>query len=234
MENTDLLNTKLEDLSAENVLKYFAENFPGKTVFSSSLGAEDQVITDMIFTNKFNIGIFTLDTGRLPAETYKLIDRTNEHYDTKIRIMFPNYKSVEKMVNLYGINLFYESVELRKQCCHVRKIEPLKRALAGNDVWITGLRKSQSVTRENLPVVEFDQSNKIIKVNPLLSWSEADVWEYIKKNRVPYNSLHDKNYPSIGCAPCTRAVQPGQDIRAGRWWWENPDSKECGLHIKSA
>lgn len=231
MENINSLNKTLENLNALEILRFISENYKGSAVFSSSLGAEDQVITDMIFKENLGISIFTLDTGRLPAETYKLIHNTNEHYNTKIKVMFPDYKSVEKMVNEHGINLFYESVENRKLCCNIRKIEPLKRALKGNQIWITGLRKTQSVTRGNLNIAGYDQSNKITKVNPLLNWTEEEIWNYIKKNNVPYNSLHDKNYPSIGCAPCTRSIQPGEDIRAGRWWWEHPESKECGLHI---
>ena len=178
--------------------------------------------------------IFTLDTGRLFPETYSLIERTNMNYGIKIRLFFPDYREVEKMVSENGVNLFYESVEKRRMCCHIRKLEPLKRAFAGLKVWICGLRHEQSVTRTGNQVVEWDEGNGLLKVNPLIDWTEAQTWEYIKKNGVPYNALHDKGFPSIGCQPCTRAVKPGEDVRAGRWWWESPDHRECGLHNTQA
>jgi len=149
-----------------------------------------------------------------------------------IHVSFPDGEDVEEMVNSRGLNLFYESVENRKLCCHIRKVEPLKRALRGKDAWFSGLRKEQSVTRKNLALVEWDETNNKLKVNPLLNWTEQQVWDYIRANKIPYNTLHDKGFPSIGCLPCTRAILPGEDVRAGRWWWENPDNRECGLHVK--
>ncbi len=197
------------------------------------MGAEDQVLTHMIVSIDPNVKIFTLDTGRLFQETYDLIDRTNSRYKIKIQPYFPEAQKVEKMVHDKGVNLFYESIENRKFCCYLRKIEPLQRALKGCDMWITGLRKEQSVTRQNNELVEIDENNTgKLKLNPLISWTSDMVWDYIKVNNVPYNVLHDKGFPSIGCLPCTRAIQPGEDIRAGRWWWEQPENKECGLHEK--
>lgn len=201
-----------------------------KAVFSTSLGAEDQVITHMLMQIDSGARVFTLDTGRMFPETYELIERTEARYDMRIQVFFPDYKAVENMVSTRGINLFYYSIENRKLCCHIRKIEPLKRALKGNQVWITGLRREQSPTRQDMRYAEWDEGNRIIKVNPLLDWTEKQVWNYIYDNKIPYNTLHDKGFPSIGCQPCTRAIEPGEDVRAGRWWWENPDTKECGLH----
>jgi phosphoadenosine phosphosulfate reductase len=225
-------NIQLENKSAEEIISFFADHFKDKIAFASSLGLEDQVITHMICNSNLTTKIFTLDTGRIFPETYSLISRTNERYDTTIQVYFPNSENVERMVNTKGVNLFYESIENRKECCNVRKIEPLKRAFAGLDAWICGLRKSQSVTRSDMNLVEWDSNNNLIKINPLINWTEEQIWEYIRKNNIPYNTLHDKGFPSIGCQPCTRAIKPGDDIRAGRWWWENPDQKECGLHAK--
>ncbi len=225
-------NQHFKDKVPEEILSYLIEQHPGKVQFSSSMGAEDQVITHMLSEITSDPPIFTLDTGRLFYETYELIHKTNNRYGIHIRIMFPDAGKVEEMVNSKGINLFYESIENRKLCCHIRKIEPLRRALKGQEIWITGLRREQSPTRTGLQYVEWDKDNRILKVNPLLEWSEAMVWDFIRANKVPYNSLHDKGFPSLGCQPCTRAIMPGEDIRAGRWWWENPDSKECGLHRK--
>lgn len=199
--------------------------------FANSFGAEDMVLTDMIQKSGTGIEIFSLDTGRLPAETYDLMAATEKHYNVKLKVYFPKLETVESYVQTYGINAFYESVELRKACCHMRKVEPLQRALASKKAWITGMRAAQAVTRASLPVREFDEGNKLEKFNPLSSWSEQEIWAYIRLHEVPYNKLHDQFYPSIGCAPCTRAVAMGEDIRAGRWWWENADSKECGLHV---
>jgi phosphoadenosine phosphosulfate reductase len=176
--------------------------------------------------------IFTLDTGRQFPETYDVIDRTNTRYGIKIEVFFPDYEKVQKMVREHGINLFYESVELRHLCCNVRKVEPLKRALKGVDLWISGLRRTQSSTRHSMEMLEYDSADDVLKFNPLIKWSENQVKEYIRSNNVPYNKLQDKGYPSIGCQPCTRAVLPGEDIRAGRWWWEDPDHRECGLHVR--
>ena len=174
--------------------------------------------------------IFTLDTGRLFPETLRLLDRTNKKYAISIQVFFPDYKLVEEMVNRDGINSFYDSIEKRQLCCRIRKLEPLKRAFQGLEAWICGLRKEQSVTRHNLQLVEWDEVNNLIKFNPLMDWTEQQVWEYIHQNQIPYNRLHDQGYPSIGCEPCTRSIEPGENIRAGRWWWESPDHKECGLH----
>jgi len=200
--------------------------------FANSLGAEDMVLTDLIVKSGLSIEIFSLDTGRLPLETYDLIAAVQQHYGLKLNIYFPQSEGVENYVRSNGINAFYESVELRKGCCYVRKVEPLKRALAGKKAWITGLRAEQAATRVGLPQQEFDEGNGLEKFNPLADWSEKEIWTYIKQNAVPYNALHDKFYPSIGCAPCTRAISLGEDILSGRWWWESPDSKECGLHVK--
>lgn len=233
MQNTVVqLNEKLKDLSAKEVIAFFLETHKGEVAFSSSFGAEDQVVTDMIMNIDNNAKIFTLDTGRLPYETYNLMHETNLRYETKVDVYFPNEKDIKELYQNQGINGFYDSVEHRKNCCYVRKILPLKRALKGLKVWITGLRAEQSITREYLKLLEWDEGNQVIKVNPLLSWKQEDVWTYIKVYKLPYNKLHDVGYPSIGCAPCTRAVEKGEDLRSGRWWWENPEHKECGLHLK--
>jgi phosphoadenosine phosphosulfate reductase len=229
---TNALIKQTEELNTQEFLQFFLEKYGEKIALSSSLGAEDQVLTDMLYKIKQSARVFTLDTGRLPYETYDVIDETNLKYGVKMELFFPNYKSVEKLVNEKGINSFYESIEHRKECCGIRKIEPLKRALETIDVWITGLRSSQAVTRDEMQRVEFDEHFGVIKINPLIDWSEDDVWDYIKANCVPYNKLHDQGFPSIGCKPCTRAVKEGEDIRSGRWWWENPEHKECGLHKK--
>ncbi len=226
------LNKEFENSSAQDVLKYFIDIFGDEAALSSSLGAEDQVLTDMMFKLTDKPNIFTLDTGRLHPETYAVMDATNLKYNTKLNVFFPSSNEVEKLYNIQGVNGHYESIENRKRCCNIRKIVPLKRALQPLKVWITGLRASQSVTRTEMPIVEYDKTFDVIKVNPLINWSEEQVWEYIKENNVPYNKLHDQGYPSIGCEPCTRAVAAGADIRSGRWWWENPEHKECGLHAK--
>jgi phosphoadenosine phosphosulfate reductase len=224
------LNTLFTDKSPEEVLSYFLTEYKDRIALSSSLSIEDQVLTDMILKIDPQARIFTLDTGRLFPETYSLIDKTNMRYGIKLEVKFPDYNKVEELVKKEGINLFYAGIEQRKACCHVRKIEPLKRAFEGLDVWICGLRREQSVTRQNVQLVEWDEANGLIKLNPLIEFTEQQVWEYIKTHGVPYNKLHDQGFPSIGCQPCTRAIQPDEDIRAGRWWWENPDQKECGLH----
>ncbi|MBN2523780.1 MAG: phosphoadenylyl-sulfate reductase [Bacteroidales bacterium] len=231
-ESVEELNEKLQGKSAEEILHYFLTNYSDKVILGSSMGAEDQVLTDMILKINRGISVFTLDTGRLFPETYELIEKTNKKYGIRIRVYFPDREKVEEMVNSKGINLFYESIENRKLCCNIRKIEPLKRALPGNDVWVTGLRKDQSLQRFNTKLVEWEDAYQVIKVNPLLHWTEKDVWKYIKKFDVPYNTLHDKGFPSIGCQPCTRAVKPDGDFRSGRWWWEDPEHNECGLHVK--
>lgn len=202
----------------------------GSLVFANSLGAEDMVLTDLIARNALPIEVFSLDTGRLPTETYDLMAAVQQRYGLKLKVYYPNHESVEIYVRSHGINAFYESVELRKACCHARKVEPLTRALAGKKAWITGLRAQQSSTRSGLPTREYDDANGLIKLSPLADWSEKEVWAYIRLHEVPYNVLHDRFYPSIGCAPCTRPVAVGEDVRAGRWWWEDPQYKECGLH----
>jgi phosphoadenosine phosphosulfate reductase len=233
MERTQLirdLNERFRDASAQEVVGYFLKAYQGRIALSSSLSIEDQTLTDIIVTQDKNTRIFTLDTGRLFPETYQLIEKTNMTYGIKIEVFFPDYHEVQRMVREEGINLFYNSVESRHRCCQIRKLEPLKRAFQGLDVWICGLRREQSITRQDMQVVEWDEMHQLIKVNPLISWTEQQVWDYIKKHSVPYNKLHDRGYPSIGCEPCTRAVQPGEDVRSGRWWWESPDHRECGLH----
>jgi len=229
-EKVEELNKKFQDSTPQEILEYFIKNSDENIALSSSFGAEDQVITDMMLNIDKNVNIFSLDTGRLPYETYSVMDSTNLKYGIKVNVYFPNDNDVENLYKTQGINGFYESIQNRKDCCYVRKIAPLKRALKDLYIWVTGLRASQSVTREEMSAFEWDMGNQVIKFNPLINWSEEDVWEYIKKNHVPYNKLHDKRYPSIGCAPCTRAVKEGEDVRSGRWWWENPEHKECGLH----
>lgn len=229
-ELAERLNASLQGRTPEEVLRYFLAEYKGAVGLASSLGIEDQVLTDMICRIDASTRIFTLDTGRLFPETYSLIERTNMTYGIRIEVFFPDFRSVEKMVAQHGMNLFYESIEKRRLCCHVRKLEPLKRAFAGLKVWICGLRREQSVTRAGDRLVEWDEANGLLKVNPLIDWTEEQTWDYIRCQSVPYNKLHDQGFPSIGCQPCTRAVKPGEDVRAGRWWWEDPAHKECGLH----
>src|SRR5574343_467390 len=229
-ELTASVATKTQAVNA--LLADIAANWSPAT-FANSLGAEDMVLTDLIVKAKLPIEIFSLDTGRLPLETYDLMAAVDKHYGLKLKVYFPQPEEVEAFVRNHGINGFYDSVTLRKACCHARKVEPLRRALAGKRAWITGLRAQQATTRQGLPLQEYDEGNGLEKFNPLAEWTEKEIWTYIKENEVPYNALHDKFYPSIGCAPCTRAISPGEDVRAGRWWWENPESKECGLHIKA-
>lgn len=218
-------------LSIREFIELLTRTFPGKVTFSTSFSYEDQVVAHEILSNQLPVNIFTLDTGRLFAETYSVWNNTNEKYKTHINAYYPDYRQLEEFVTDKGPNAFYESVENRKQCCFIRKVEPLKRALAGNAVWITGLRAEHSPDRQNLNVVEWDESNQIIKYNPLLHWTTGQVKSYINDNNVPYNPLHDRGFVSIGCAPCTRAIRPGEDFRAGRWWWEDAAKKECGLHV---
>ncbi len=230
-QNLSDLEAKLNDLSAGAGLALIAELFPEKVVFSTSLGQEDQVITQLIASQNLPIQIFSLDTGRLFPETLELLSRTESKYKTRIKVYYPDTASVEKLVGDIGINGFYESVENRKSCCFVRKVEPLKRALAGNAVWVTGLRAEQSANRSEMRRIEWDEANQIIKYNPLLDWTFEQMIAYIEEHRIPYNPLHDQGFISIGCAPCTRAILPREDARAGRWWWED-SKKECGLHSK--
>ena len=222
------LHKKIEQV--KEVLATAAREFTPAT-FANSLGAEDMVLTDLIAKFQPDIVMFSLDTGRLPQETYDLMQAVRESYSVPLHIYFPESDQVESYVAQNGVNGFYDSVENRKACCHIRKVAPLKRALQGKKAWITGMRRDQAVTRGGLAVSAFDADHGLQKFNPLLDWSNAEVWEYLKQNDVPYNKLHDRFFPSIGCAPCTRSVTPGEDIRSGRWWWENPENKECGLHV---
>jgi phosphoadenosine phosphosulfate reductase len=230
LEKIEQLNNSLIGLEPEMILSKVIGEFGNKIGFSTSLGAEDQVITAMLAGIDKSVNIFTLDTGRMFPETYEVLHRTRNRFGLNIQIYFPEAARVEEMVNSHGINLFYERIENRKLCCNIRKIEPLKRALSGLDAWITGLRRQQSVTRHNMKLVEWDDSHGLIKINPLIEWTNEMVWDYIQQKNIPYNKLHDHGFPSIGCQPCTRAIEPGEDLRSGRWWWEQPDSKECGLH----
>jgi phosphoadenosine phosphosulfate reductase len=218
---TDTLLARLRQIAAE-----FAN-----IAFASSLGAEDMVVTDAILTADLPITIFTLDTGRLPRETLDLLGRIRRRYSHEIEIYRPDADDIARYVSAHGPNAFYESVDLRKSCCHMRKVKPLARALAGRGAWVTGLRRAQSVTRAELPLREFDAVHGLVKFNPLAEWTEEQVWAYLRDRGVPYNALHDRGYPSIGCDPCTRAIRPGEDVRAGRWWWESRDSRECGIHV---
>ncbi len=229
-----IVNTLLEktkDFSIEETLGFLANEYPEKVVFSTSFGQEDQVITALIAKNDLSITIFTLDTGRLFQETYDVFHKTLKKYKKEIKVCFPEATSVEKLLETKGPNSFYESVENRKECCFIRKVAPLTKALKGNSIWITGLRAEQSENRNSLDLFEYDAHFDIIKFNPLLKWTLEDVQKYIDDNNVPQNTLHKQGFVSIGCAPCTRAIAPGEDIRAGRWWWES-SHKECGLHQK--
>ncbi len=222
---------EMEEKSAEEVLRWALGRFRS-IALASSFGAEDVVIIDMLMKIDKNARVFTLDTGRLNQETYDVMDAIRERYGISIEVYFPDKEDVEKMVREHGMNLFYKSVEYRKLCCEVRKVKPLNRALSNLDAWITGLRREQTDTRSNIMKVEIDHAhNGIVKINPLADWTWSMVWDYIKKNNVPYNKLHDKGYPSIGCEPCTRAIREGEPFRAGRWWWEDRAHKECGLHF---
>jgi phosphoadenosine phosphosulfate reductase len=225
---------KIIDEKSKNVISLIQKNIEkfSSVVFANSLGAEDMVLIDLIQKNKLSVEAFSIDTGRLPPETYNLIQKVEDKYQFKIKLYFPDHQKVESYVNTNGINAFYNSVDLRKSCCAIRKVEPLNRALKDKKVWITGMRQEQSQTRFALKEEEFDEAHQSQKLNPLSTWSELEVWAYIKINDVPYNTLHDQFYPSIGCAPCTRAISAGEDIRAGRWWWEDLQNKECGLHVK--
>lgn len=224
------LKNELEGLDVVAKLEYLAQKYKDKIVFSTSFGWEDQVVTHLIFANKIPIKVFTLETGRLFPETYYVWNRTLEIYQQPIHAYFPKSDLLQDMVARKGPNSFYESVENRKECCYIRKIEPLKRALAGNELWITGIRADQSANREGMVDVEWDEGNQLLKFHPIFDWTLDDVKAYVKENNIVYNTLHDKGFPSIGCAPCTRAVREGEDFRAGRWWWEDQSKKECGLH----
>jgi phosphoadenosine phosphosulfate reductase len=226
------LQQRLTSLSIEDALALLSRSFPGAVTFSSSFSFEDQVITHQILHNRFPISIFTLDTGRLFAETYSVWNSTNTRYQTQIKAYYPNHSKLEEFVLEKGPNAFYESVDNRKTCCAIRKVEPLQRALAGNAVWITGLRAEHSAARNGLQQLEWDAANQLIKYHPLLHWTTEETRAYIDQHNIPYNPLHDRGFISIGCAPCTRAIRAGEDFRAGRWWWEDSSKKECGLHEK--
>ncbi len=222
----------IEGKSEVEALRTLTELFPGQVSFSSSLGYEDQVITDMILANSLPVRIFTLDTGRLFEETYKTLQRTNKRYDTRLEVVFPKHEAIENLLNGKGPYSFYESVENRKECCFIRKVEPLNRALEGVKIWVTGIRASQSGNRQTMAPIEWDEAHQLFKFHPIIDWEFGQVKEYVKGNNVPYNPLHEKGFVSIGCAPCTRAIQEGEDFRAGRWWWEDESKKECGLHAR--
>lgn len=234
MEHKNEISTLLYQngrLKMIDFLKLLVEKYPGGVTFSTSFSYEDQVIAHQILSNKLPIKIFTLDTGRLFPETYSVWSSTNVLYSIPVKAYYPNQDLLQDFVATKGPNSFYESVDNRKQCCFIRKVEPLKRALAGNSLWITGLRAEHSGDRHDLPMIEWDESNQIIKYHPILHWTTEEVKKYISDNHIPYNPLHDRGFVSIGCAPCTRAIRPGEDFRAGRWWWEDADIKECGLHV---
>jgi phosphoadenosine phosphosulfate reductase len=220
---------EIENASIADSLKILAEKFTGEIVFSTSLGQEDQVITDLIFKNNLPIKVFTLDTGRLFYDHYELLSGNNSKYKTKTEVYFPEAKDVEKYVNEKGINAFYHSVENRKECCFIRKVKPLNRALEGSKIWITGLRSEQSENRENMKMIEFDEERNLYKFNPLIHWTYEDVLKYIAEHKIQELTLHKKGFISVGCAPCTRAIEQGENPRAGRWYWET-SQKECGLH----
>jgi len=225
------LTTQINNLSFEDALQVLAQAFPGRVTFSSSFSFEDQAITHAIAEHGLPISIFTLDTGRLFPETYSVWSSTKERYNIPIKAYYPDNIALETFIAEKGPNSFYESVDNRKACCYIRKVEPLKRALKGNAIWVTGLRASHSADRHDLPQLEWDESNQVIKYHPLLHWTTEDVRAYISSHHIPYNALHDKGFVSIGCAPCTRAIKPGEDFRAGRGWWEDSSKKECGLHV---
>ncbi len=231
-EQAEILQKAVDSLNVTAALRYLAEKFAGQITFSTSFSFEDQIITHEILAHEIGIEIFTLDTGRLFAETYSVWSKTNDYYNAKIKAYYPQAADLEAFINQKGINAFYESVENRKSCCHIRKVEPLQRALKGKKLWVTGLRADHSPERSNSQSVEWDEKNQLIKFHPLLHWKTEECWEYINMNRIPYNPLHQKGFVSIGCSPCTRAIQIGEDFRAGRWWWEDQSKKECGLHTK--
>lgn len=227
--NIDFLNEILGDADPIHALQWLADHVEFQPVFSTSFGQEDQVITDLIFRNNFDVSVFTLDTGRLFEETYAVFDKTRRKYKKAIQVFYPEQESVQRLVTAKGPHSFYESIENRKECCAIRKIEPLSRALKPYNVWVTGLRSGQSQNRQQLQRFQYDPNFDIIKFNPLLDWSLDQVTEYLERYNIPQNKLHKEGFVSIGCAPCTRAIRPGEDIRAGRWWWES-SKKECGLH----
>lgn len=231
MASVSELQRQAEGLGPEELLRWAQERFRGRLAAATSLGAEDQVLTDMIARAAPGIELFTLDTGRLHQETYDVLEATHQRYGLEIRVLFPDPADVEPLTTAHGPNSFRRGIAERKLCCQARKVKPLRRRLASLDAWLTGLRREQAVSRAALASVEWDEGNGLVKINPLAEWSQEQVWEYIRRHDVPYNALHDHGYPSIGCACCTRAVAPGEDVRSGRWWWELPEQKECGLHV---
>ena len=231
----DEFTTKLQDASAEDVLRWALSEFGRDVSLACSFGAEDVVLVDLIAKIDPSARIFVLDTGRLHQETYDVMQRHRERYGIEFEVFAPDTATLQSLLRTKGPNSFYESIDNRKECCGIRKVEPLRRALSDRRAWITGLRREQAVTRYNLAKIESDDAHGgILKLNPLADWTESQVWEYIRTHDVPYNALHDQGFPSIGCAPCTRAIRPGEDVRAGRWWWETPEQKECGLHTRRA
>jgi phosphoadenosine phosphosulfate reductase len=232
-DRVEALNRYCLDRSPEAIIAYVVDQFGGACTLASSLGAEDQVLTHMYCNGDVNPDIFMIDTGRLHQETYDVAQKSMDRYGFRYRVFFPQHEAVEAMVTQHGPNHFYKTVANRQDCCHVRKVAPLSRALTGYSVWMTGLRRAQSIERATMPYVEWDDRHHLIKVNPLLMWSKSDVWDYVRAQDVPVNALHNQGYPSIGCAPCTRAVLPGENDRSGRWWWEDAAKKECGLHLQS-
>jgi phosphoadenosine phosphosulfate reductase len=229
----DAVFNSVKNMEPVEALQYLSLQFPGKTVFSTSFSWEDQAISHFIFSNNLSIDVFTLDTGRLFPETYSTWSRTLEKYGKEITPYYPDALSLQKYIREKGPNNFYESVENRKNCCHIRKVEPLQRALKGRELWITGIRAEHSPNRNDMQPLEWDEANNILKYHPLLHWSTQELKAFIRDQEIPYNPLHDKGFVSIGCAPCTRAVREGEDFRAGRWWWEDSTKKECGLHVHS-
>lgn len=229
-DQIDQLRSDSHALDTGDFLKWALRTFPTAT-FASSLGAEDQALLWLLEEAQASIEVFSLDTGRLPEESYQLLQKNRAFFKLAIRSYSPDAQELEALIAKGGPNLFYDSLDNRKACCAVRKVAPLQRALKGHAAWFTGMRRNQSTTRLGLDRVEWDDANQLVKLNPLADWSSSDVWDLITLHNLPYNSLHDKGYPSIGCAPCTRAVKPGEDERSGRWWWENPEHKECGLHV---
>lgn len=229
---TDDLIQKTDTWSAGEILRWALTEFGDRVGFASSFGAEDVVVIDLISRHAPGLRVFTLDTGRLHEETYDVMERTRRKYGIAIESYFPASGAVERLEREKGLYSFRESLENRKECCGIRKVEPLNRALATLDAWVTGLRREQAVTRTQIPKLQPDEAHPgLWKLNPIAEWTQEELWSYIRENNVPYNGLHDRNFPSIGCSPCTRAVEPGEDVRAGRWWWENPEQKECGLHV---
>ena len=224
------INDRLQGKPPEEILRWAVDTYAPELAMASSFGAEDVALIDIFSQHGLKIRVFTLDTGRLHDETYALMEQIRIRYDLTIESYFPERDAVELLEREKGFYSFRESIENRKECCGIRKVQPLRRALTGLNAWVTGLRRDQAVTRTDTTAVEWDEANDMVKVNPLVDWTEEQVWDYVRAREVPYNALHDQGFPSIGCAPCTRAIKPGEDVRAGRWWWENPDDKECGLH----